>query len=224
MNELQLSSISHLTLKDYLENPCGTMSIPFWKSEKLIIPENMLIVHDAVFDTHLLESYDDAVYFRLIHRLKPICANSPATHHSIVEISPDLFPDLVSLINTAYQHLGIKVTIDQVNEWTQSSVYAPHLWIGILSDNQLIGAIIADFHAEAKEGIIEWLQVHPEHHGKGIGTALLKNCLWRMESCADFATVSGLTSNITNPEFLYRKCGFTGQDYWHILTRKKQDH
>lgn len=183
----------------------------------------MLIVHEAAFEDSLLENYDDAVYFRLIHRLNPRCANPPATHHSVVEISSNHFPALVNLINASYQHIGIKAMLDQVNEWTQSSVYAPHLWLGILSDDQLIGAIIADFHPDAKEGIIEWLQVHPEHHGKGIGTALLKNCLWRMTSCADFATVSGLASNITNPESLYRKCGFTGQDDWHILTRKNHN-
>lgn len=220
MKALQPCSSDHPSLKDYLENPCGTLSIPFWKSEILTLPENMRIIHDAKFDTSLLESFEDAVYFRLIHRLNLSCANTPASHHAIVEISPDRFPDLVNLINTSYQHIGIKVTLEQVKEWTQSPVYAPHLWVGILSDNQLIGAIIADFHTEAKEGIIEWLQVHPEHHGKGIGAALLHNCLWRMASCADFATVSGLASNVTNPESLYRKCGFTGQDYWHILTRK----
>lgn len=36
---------------------------------------------------------------------------------------------------------------------------------------------------------------------------------------ADFATVSGKVNNITNPERVYRKCGFEGNDIWHVLIK-----
>ncbi len=35
-----------------------------------------------------------------------------------------------------------------------------------------------------------------------------------------FATVSGKVTNKTKPEKLYRRCGFTGDDIWHILKSK----
>ena len=42
----------------------------------------------------------------------------------------------------------------------------------------------------------------------------------RMQGIAEFATVSGKVNNPTNPQSLYRKCGFIGDDVWHILTQK----
>jgi len=38
-----------------------------------------------------------------------------------------------------------------------------------------------------------------------------------MKNLAKFATVSGQCENLTNPEALYRRCGFKGNDVWHIL-------
>jgi len=35
-----------------------------------------------------------------------------------------------------------------------------------------------------------------------------------------FVTVSGKIDNKTNPQRMYRKCGFQGNDIWHILRRK----
>ena len=37
---------------------------------------------------------------------------------------------------------------------------------------------------------------------------------------ARFATVSGKINDPSDPERLYRKCGFAGSDIWHILTPK----
>ena len=34
---------------------------------------------------------------------------------------------------------------------------------------------------------------------------------------ARFATVSGRVDSESHPEALYRKCGFEGQDIWHVL-------
>ncbi|MBR4875433.1 MAG: hypothetical protein IKU95_02975, partial [Clostridia bacterium] len=53
---------------------------------------------------------------------------------------------------------------------------------------------------------------------KGIGQAIVSELLRRMADLADFATVSGKVNSVTQPEKLYRKCGFCGNDIWHILT------
>ena len=37
---------------------------------------------------------------------------------------------------------------------------------------------------------------------------------------AKFNTVYGQCNNSTNPEAMYRKCGFTGSDIWHVLRKR----
>ena len=52
------------------------------------------------------------------------------------------------------------------------------------------------------------------------GYDIIKELLWRGREYAKFATVSGKVENKTKPEALYRKCGFIGNDVWHILRKK----
>lgn len=67
---------------------------------------------------------------------------------------------------------------------------------------------------------MEWIQVSEHHRRFGLGSYLVCELLWRMKDIARFATVSGQCNNPANPEGLYRKCGFTGNDVWHILRKK----
>ena len=83
-----------------------------------------------------------------------------------------------------------------------------------------MGCGIADFDAEAKEGVLEWIQVLPECRGRKAGQFIVNELLRRMADRAAFATVSGRVNNAASPELLYRKCGFTGDDVWHILMEK----
>ena len=55
---------------------------------------------------------------------------------------------------------------------------------------------------------------------KGLAKYIVSELLWRLKGKAGFATVSGQCNNSTNPEKLYRKCGFTGNDVWHILRKR----
>ena len=66
---------------------------------------------------------------------------------------------------------------------------------------------------------LEWIQVSQRHRGKGLGRYVVSELLRRLKSKAGFATVSGQCNNATNPEMLYRKCGFSGNDVWHILRK-----
>ena len=65
--------------------------------------------------------------------------------------------------------------------------------------------------------MLEWIQVSKEHRERHLGTYIVKELLWRMKDIADFVTVSGKCNNPSNPEALYRRCGFVGTDVWHIL-------
>lgn len=89
-----------ISLEDYLKDPCGNLSIPYWKHKTSVIPNNLKIVHNRDFSSNLLAEYEDDRYF------------------------------------------------------------------------------------------------------------------------AKFATVSGKIDNPANPERLYRKCGFVGNDVWHIIRKK----
>lgn len=212
-----------MTLQEYLENPCGLLSIPYWKAQKIITPEHMRIVHNKDFSEDLLHEYNDTEYFRFINNLKKVDKSELQSEFYITTITESQFSQLVELINNSYTHLGIKVDFEQVKGWTNAEVYEPNLWTAIFKNGIMIGAIIADYDKVAKEAIIEWMQVLPEYRGLGIATAILNDSLQRMQGKADFVTVSGMVNNKTKPEVIYRKCGFIGDDVWHILFKKNHN-
>jgi len=79
---------------------------------------------------------------------------------------------------------------------------------------------IAELDRDCGEGVLEWIQVSEQHRRRGLGVYLVNELLWRMKDLARFVTVSGRCGNLNNPEGLYRKCGFTGDDVWHILRKR----
>ncbi|MGL5087309.1 MAG: GNAT family N-acetyltransferase [Clostridium sp.] len=68
--------------------------------------------------------------------------------------------------------------------------------------------------------MLEWIQILPEYRGLRLGKAIVMRLLLNMCKQVDFVTVSGKVDNKTNPEKLYRKCGFEGKDIWHVITTK----
>lgn len=208
-----------ISINEYKEDPCRAFSLPYWKAKGVSIPKNMKIIHDSEFDEKLLKKYVDKRFFRLKHDLK----NIPQFDIEGIDfeiISPDSVDELTDMINCSYAHSDIHVTVEHIKSLTATIVYCPELWIGAFSDGKLIGSILCDFDSEVGEGIIEWLQVLPDFRGKGIACALICKALKIMSGFAEFATVSGECDNITNPEKVYRKCGFNGNDVWHILNKK----
>lgn len=126
----------------------------------------------------------------------------------------------VDVINQAYTDLS--VTYEQLMGYTQTEVYHPELWIMAVNkeDSSVVGCGIADVDRELKEGILEWIQVIPAYRGRKIGQLIVNELLKRMSGIAEFATVSGKVNNQTSPEMLYRKCGFVGDDVWHVLMKE----
>lgn len=208
-----------LSIQEYVSDPCGTLSIPFWKNKSLKIPVNMRIVHQNDFDDAFLQGYTDCIYFRLFHSLREI-APAAAEGIQIAAVGTDEIAEVVSIINASYT--DFQVTLEQMTGYTQTPVYHPDLWIFAVdaASGQRAGCGIADFDSETGELILEWIQVLPDYRKKGIGTMIVNELLCRMPAEARFATVSGRAGDRLNPEGLYRKCGFSGQDYWHVLTCK----
>lgn len=207
-----------LSLQSYLCDPCGTASIPYWKQKELMIPENMRIVHERDYTAEAFRDYKDEPYFRLYHNLKDI-KQEITEEVEIVSGMHDI-DEFVQLINASYSDLS--VTTEQMESYRRTPVYCSDLWI--LLKEKVSGIVlaggIADYDREANELILEWIQVLPSHRGRGYGQIIVNSLLSKMQEIAEFATVSGKVNNPTDPEGLYRKCGFTGNDIWHILTLK----
>jgi len=120
------------------------------------------------------------------------------------------------------EYTDLRVTGEQILGYTKTEVYREDLWILAVEEetDQILGCGLADFDREVQEGILEWIQVLPEHWGRKIGQAIVNELLYRMKETAMFATVSGKVNDSASPELLYRKRGFTGDDVWHVLYRK----
>lgn len=208
-----------ISIEEYKQNPCEALSIPYWKATDIIIPDNVKIIHNKNFDETLLEKYSDKQYFRLIHRLNYVLdfSNNNFTYKILLKKNIN---ELVEMINASYLHTDVFVSADYINGLTETKVYFPELWIGAFDNTKLVGSIICDLDTKMGEGIIEWLQVLPEYRGKGIASVLVCKALNLLKLNADFVTVSGECDNITNPESVYRKCGFVGNDIWHILAKR----
>ncbi len=207
-----------ISLQQYLLDPCGTASIPYWKYKSIAVPQNMLIVHQREMTDGLLLAYRDEPYFRLYHDLK----NIRQTALREVEIVPggDSVSAFVQLINKSYTDLS--VTAEQMERYRRTPVYCPDLWILLRerSTRTVLAGGIADYDEEAGELILEWIQVLPPFRGRGYGQLVVNTLLSKMRNTARFATVSGKINDPSDPERLYRKCGFSGADIWHILTPK----
>lgn len=208
-----------ISIETYKKDPCKVSSIPYWKAKSLIVPSNMKIVHNDEFNSNLLDNYFDRRFFRLIHNLSNI-PEFDAAGIKLEVIQSNRNDELADMINRSYSHSEICVSADYVNSLSTTQVYCPELWIGAILNGKLIGSIICDFDIEVGEAIIEWLQVLPEYRGKRVASTLICRALKIMSGFADFATVSGECDNITNPERVYRHCGFEGEDVWHILNKK----
>lgn len=207
-----------LSLKRYLENPCGTASIPYWKQKEIVLPEQMRIVHDSAYDPQAYADFQDEPYFRLRHDLNHIGRHT-AEGIEIVSAASEI-DAFVRLIHASYR--DISVTAEQLSQYGQTPAYFPDGWVLMKerrTGNILAGGI-ADYDREAGELILEWIQVLPAYRRRGYGQLIVNHLLAATRHTAQFATVSGQVNNPTHPEGLYRKCGFTGHDVWHILTRK----
>jgi len=207
-----------MTLQDYLLDPCGALSIPYWKAQTVQTPSNMCIVHQREYDAAVYADYTDEPYFRLKHDLQDIPPADGAFACRVA--SAEDLPLVRLLINRSHDDLA--VSLAQLQGYRATPVFAADLWLIALdaSTGEPVGCGIADIDPVAGEGALEWIQVLPEHRRRGAGRFIVNELLRRMAGRADFATVSGKVNNGTKPERLYRSCGFAGDDVWHILKKR----
>lgn len=201
----------------YIENPCRASSLPYWKTLRTVVPENMRIVHEDDFSDEYLKQYTDARYFRLKHDLQNLCPAILPEGFVLYDAKP---ADYAGHINSCYGSEGM--TEAEMKGYAAHDVYDPKLWIAVLDcrTGEIAATGIAELDKDLGEGVLEWIQVSERCRGQGLGTYVVSELLWRLRGKARFVTVSGQVNNATNPEALYRKCGFTGSDVWHILRKR----
>ncbi len=202
----------------YRADPCRYSSIPYWKTLCTKVPQDMRILHQEDFSAALLKQYTDEPYFRLIHGFVELEQPKLAEEFAVCGAT---IPEFAEHIDRCYD--GIGISTDKLRGYKERKVYAPELWLAVCDrrTGKIVATGIAELDQEIREGVQEWIQVLPEYRGRGLGKFLVLELLRRMKPTADFATVSGQCNNPTSPEQLYRKCGFTGYDVWHILRRLK---
>ena len=206
-----------MEIAEYLQDPCGTLSIPYWKAKSIKVPDTVKIIHCRDWRGQ----YDDYQrFFRMKHSLNDL----PPIDFDYDTISVDYqTKQLAEMINASYRHENIAVSVDDILQWKQHPVFREELCIYINADNGIMAASgIAEYDAECREGIIEWVQVLPEYRGRGFGQKIVSVLLHRLKAIgAEFATVSGNLDNVNNPSELYKKCGFKGDDVWYICNVKQ---
>ncbi len=127
------------------------------------------------------------------------------------------FAEISDFIGRCYRDMH--PSPEAVESWTKYPVFESNLWIWIMDHNVPAALGIAEFDGSVPEGSLEWIQVLPEYQGRGLGKALVLELLNRLKERAAFTTVSGEVDNVTNPERLYRSCGFEGDDVWWLLRK-----
>ncbi len=212
-----------ITVEKYLKSPCFYLAIPLWKHyEEKFQNDTIKVLHDKDFSEKYLEEYNDEVYFRLMHTLDFISEDNKEEY--IIKTATDEDINLiVDIINKSYS--DISVSYQKLMEYKSEKVYDSNLWIIIYKKNGDIpvGCGLADFDQEIAEGILEWIQVLPAYRNQGIGQMIVNELLRRLSQKALFVTVSGKVNDENNPEKLYRKCGFKGEDRWHILRKNREE-
>ena len=205
----------------YLKDPCGTLSIPWWKSRTVTVPSHMQILHRRAFEAQRFQEYRDEPYFRLFHSLKEI-GGTESEDFWVRTAAPDELPVFADVINRSYADLT--VTLEQLTGYTKTDVYDPDLWVLVLdkAGGDVAGCGIAELDREMGEGVLEWIQVLPAYRGRKAGQLLVNELLRRLSVKAGFATVSGKVRDPSKPELLYRRCGFTGNDVWHVLRKAER--
>lgn len=201
----------------------------FWKknpgldelSKKELERMDFMVIHDEYYrqlDGRLF-SYTKS-YFRIIHDNKETYnVELPAGFaFENVNIASEI-EEVSELIGRCYE--DIHPDVDTVRSWMKHPVFEKDLWVWVIDKKKdtPVALGIAEIDKMIQEGSLEWIQVLPDYQGKGLGSAVVFELLNRLKSRVAFTTVSGEVGNKTNPERLYRKCGFYGNDIWWVLRK-----
>ena len=206
-----------MSIPEYLRSPCGASSLPFWKTEAVSVPENMLVVRDDAFTPDLAKEYEDVRYFKLLHRMDGLEKPALREGFRLVSCETQAFAEHIR------ECYGGGPSAEELSACRAHPVCRPDLWIAVAEEEsgRLAATGIAELDGRIGEGFLEWIQVSPAFRRLGLGAFVVKELLWRMRGAARFTTVSGRADNKTNPFALYQSCGFSDRVIWHVLTKRR---
>ena len=204
-----------MTHKEYLSDPCRAASLPYWKTERLALPENTAVVRDDEYDPKI-HFGADTQYFKLRHDLMHI--GSPRLPSGF-ELSECGISEFATHINSCYSDIGVRE--EELFSYRSRPVYDSALWIAVREkESGIISATgIAELDTRIGEGVLEWIQVSPEYRRRGLGRFLVNELLSRLSSRAGFVTVSGRLYDPCDPLSLYLSCGFKDKTVWHVIKK-----
>ena len=199
---------------DYLKDPCGASSLPYWKTEQIIIPGSITVFRDDEFiAAHCIGT--DEPYFKLVHHLQHIERPDLTGSFEMIDCG---IADYARHIDECYAVEG--VTYEELRSYMDHPVYDPDLWIAVQDpiNGRIVATGIAETDTRIGEGILEWIQVSPDYRRRGLGKYIVCELLRRMKDKAGFVTVSGKVNNPCSSFSLYRSCGFVDPVIWHVVT------
>ena len=210
--------MNEISLSQYRKDPCGTLSIPYYKAKRVSVPEGMLIVHERDFDPEAFAGYSDEPYFRLIHRMSDIRAPESETFRAVTAGERDI-PLISEIIARSYRN--VRLSEESLLKTRSSAGFDPALWVIAYekSSGRAAACGIAELDGETREASLEWIQTLPGFRRMGAGRLVVSELLSRLAGKAEFTTVSGKLNDPYAPERLYRACGFAGNDIWHVLRK-----
>ncbi|MBQ2085385.1 MAG: GNAT family N-acetyltransferase [Oscillospiraceae bacterium] len=201
-----------MDVREYLQDPCGKLSVPYWKAVSMVMPGDVKILHCSEWNGQY-ENYRR--FFRLRHDLRDLAP----LDFDCDTISMDWqAAELAGMINASYEDQGITVSVSDIMGWKERPTFREELCVYINAEGGRMAASgIAEYDEVCREGSIEWVQVLPEYRRRGLGKKIVSVLLNRLRDMgAGFATVSGDLDSRSEPLRLYRKCGFAGDDVWYI--------
>lgn len=206
-----------MTRETYLVDPCGASSLPFWKTNAVRVPADMLILRDD--DPRLpaaLNEYRDAPYFKLIHTLDQV--DRPELPKGFRFVTPDE-SELSKHIAACYE--AERASSEELAACRLRPTFRSDLWLAVADERtgEIVASGVAELDERIGEGILEWVQVSPVCRRRGFGRAVVGELLYRLRGRAAFVTVSGKADDPCDPRALYERCGFGGGMIWHILRK-----
>lgn len=202
-----------MKLDDYRLEPCGSSSLNWHKTKNFVVPDFIRVIHQR---EHTYEM-GGVKYFRLMHDLNAIDEAKLPMGYKFKNINYEDEAELTTLstmIESAYE--SERLPLGQMKTMIDSSLFDASLWIAVLDESgKMVASAISEYDALVPECSLDWFQVTEGYRGLGLGRALVSETLRRVKGRALFATVTG---TLPKAENMYRACGFTGKDYWYIIT------
>ena len=125
-----------MDVKEYLQNPCGTLSIPYWKAKTLAIPDSMRIIHCSNWNG---QYGNFQRFFRIKHDLNDL---SPIDYDYDTLSIDYQATQLCEMINESYKHENIVVSEQDILQWKQHKTFREELCVYINADNIKISQVL----------------------------------------------------------------------------------